>query len=939
MMMNTRPLLLLIDGSSYFYRAFHALPPLKNSQGQATGAIYGVINMIRRLMKDYQPTYLAVIFDSKERTFRDDLYEQYKSHRPSMPDDLSSQFAPLLELIQAMGLPIIIEHGIEADDVIATLAEQASSQGLRTLVSTGDKDIAQIVDDNTTLINTMSQTILDREGVIAKFGVPPEQIVDYLSLIGDKSDNIPGVPGVGPKTAAQWLKKYGSLENLLAHQTEISGKAGENLRAAQEILPLAQALTTLKCDVELNITFEDLKPNEPDISNLINCLKTLEFKSWLKEMENHLPKTAAQPVRYTTLLSEETLIHWVERLQKADKIVIDTETTDLNPMNASLVGISFALKPYEAAYLPLRHDYVGAPKQIPFEWALAQLKPILEDPNIQKIGQNLKYDYTIFKNAGITLAGITFDTMLESYLQNSTAGRHDMDTLAERHLNYQTVHFEDLAGKKGPKQLHFNEIDIEKAAFYACEDADITFRLHQKLWPELASNEKMAAFFQSVEMPLVKVLADMEIHGVLIDAAYLKRQGETIAERLEVLEKEAFALAGQSFNLQSPKQLQEILFEKMQIPILQKTPTGQASTSEEVLQELAFSYPLPKVILEHRSLSKLKSTYIDALPQCINPRTNHVHTSFNQAVTSTGRLSSSQPNLQNIPIRTEDGRKIRQAFIAPKGYTQNLWNGEDCLEERTDSDEGKYEGRTPVSEKQSSLFQRSRVYKLLSADYSQIELRLMAHLSQDPGLINAFKLGLDIHRATAAEIHGVPLESVTHEQRQHAKAVNFGLIYGMSAFGLARQLGIPREAAQYYIDVYFKRYPKVQEFMESTRRYAHEKGYVETLMGRVLPVPDIHSHNIQRKRGAERAAINAPLQGSAADIIKKAMVQIHDWIQHSHLDLAMILQVHDELVFEVKEEHVEKAKEQIQYLMENAIQLSVKLEVSVGIGNNWDEAH
>ncbi len=909
--MHTRPKLLLVDGSSYFYRAFHALPPLRNSKGQATGAVYGVTNMLKRLLKDYSPEHIAIVFDAKGENFRHSLYHQYKAHRPPMPDELSSQFEPLLQLITALGLPIIIEPNVEADDVIATLARQAEKLNFDVLISSGDKDLAQLINDHTTLINTMTQTHLDRQGVLDKWGISPEQVIDYLSLIGDSADNIPGIPGVGPKTAMQWLALYGTLENIIEHAEEIKGKAGEALRNSIEQCRLGKQLITLRDDLTLEVSMDNLRPLPLNQEKWVEWLQILEFKSWLKtttatvEANNIRPLSQnqgahysplQQPVNYYTILTQEDFESWISHLEKAKTFVLDTETTSLNALNAQLVGLSFSIKSGEAIYIPLQHHYMGAPKQLDKIEVLSKLKPILENPHIQKIGQNLKYDINVLKKDNIYLKGIAFDTMLESYMNNSTSGRHDMDSLAFKHLNYKTLSFEELAGK-GAKQLTFDEIDIEKAAFYAAEDADITFRLHECLWPQITAHEKMASLFHTIEIPLLTILADMEYHGVLIDATCLQKQSYELAKRLNELEQEAFILAGESFNLQSPKQLQFLLFEKHQLPILQKTPKGQPSTAEDVLQELAFSYPLPKIILEHRHLSKLKSTYTDALPQCINPKTGRVHTSYNQAVTSTGRLSSSQPNLQNIPARSEEGRKIRQAFIAPQGYV------------------------------------------LLSVDYSQIELRLMAHLSQDPSLLNAFSQGLDIHRATAAEVNNITLEEVTTQQRSHAKAVNFGLIYGMSSFGLSKQLGISRGESQNYIDRYFTRYPKVQEFMENTRSFARQHSYVETIMGRRMPVLDIHSNNTQRQRAAERAAINAPLQGSAADIIKLAMIHSEQWIQKTGIDVTLILQVHDELVFEVKEELVTEAKSQIKHIMENVVNLSVPLEVSLGVGHNWDDAH
>lgn len=895
--------LLLIDGSSYFYRAFHALPPLTNSKGQPTGAIYGVVNMIKRLLTDYTPDYIAVIFDAKGENFRHTLYPDYKAHRPPMPDDLRSQFEPMLQLIESMGLPIIVKESVEADDVIATLAHYAEKNGWQTLISTGDKDMAQLVNEHTTLINTMTQTLFDRQKVIEKFEVSPEQIGDYLSLLGDKVDNVPGVAGVGQKTAVQWLKTYGTLDNLIARADEIKGKIGETLRASLDKLQLSRQLIALKHDVPLTIIPEDLQLKPRQTDKLIAQFQELEFKTWLKAEKVQHPEVMAVAAEkktieqhYTTILTQEDFTIWMDKLNAAEYMVFDTETTSLEPLNARLVGVSFAIHTGEAAYLPLGHDYLGAPAQLKTADLLPALKQLFENPMIKKIGQNLKYDYNVLKNNGIFLQGMAFDTMLESYMHNSSSSRHDMDTLAAKHLQYKTMTFEMLAGK-GAKQLTFNQVELERAAFYACEDADITLQLHHRLWPMVATSEKMAHLFHTLEMPLLKILGDMEYRGVLIDAICLHKQSTTLAEKLKQLEITAFDLAGEVFNLQSPKQLQIILYEKNQLPVLQKTPTGQASTAEEVLQELALTYPLANIILEHRHLSKLKSTYTDALPQCIHPKTGRVHTSYNQAVTSTGRLSSSQPNLQNIPIRSEEGRKIRQAFIAPPG----------CV--------------------------------LISADYSQIELRIMAHLSQDPGLLNAFQQGLDIHQATAAEVQGIALENVTSDQRRQAKAVNFGLIYGMSAFGLAKQLAISREEAQRYIDLYFTRYPGVKTFMETTRQYAHQHSFVETIMGRRMPVPDIHNNNRQRQQGAERAAINAPLQGSAADIIKLAMIHADTWIQATTLDVNMIMQVHDELVFEVKQEHVDEAKQHIRHIMENAVSLSVPLTISLGVGPNWDAAH
>lgn len=909
--MHNAPLLVLIDGSSYFYRAFHALPPLVNSKGQPTGAVYGVINMIKRLIKEHPSEHIAVIFDAKGENFRHQLYDKYKAHRPPMPDDLKCQFEPMIALIKAMGLPIIVAPDVEADDVIATLAAQAEKQGFKILISTGDKDLAQLVNEHTMLINTMTQTHFDRSVVIEKFGIPPENIADYLSLVGDTSDNIPGVSGVGPKTAVQWLKNYKSIDNLIAHAHDIKGKVGDTLRNSIEQLILSRQLTALKRDIDLDITLDDLKPKAINQEQWLDCIQRLEFKSWIKAAEKeNIPKSIATndntnnqatlrnhiSTQYTTILTQALFNTWLEKLQTASYFVIDTETTSLEIFDAELVGLSFSIQTGEAIYIPLGHNYIGVPEQLDKNDVLSSLRPILENPAIKKIGQNLKYDANILKNCDIHLQGIQYDTMLESYMYNSVAGRHDMDTLALKYLSYKTVSFEEIAGK-GARKLTFNQIDLEKAGFYACEDADITFRLHKHLWPLVNANTKMTELFQTVEMPLVSILAKMEYHGVLIDANLLRQQSQQLAERLNTLEAEAYILADEEFNLQSPKQLQNILFEKLKLPIKKKTPKGQPSTGEEVLQELAFDYLLPKVILEYRGLSKLKSTYTDVLPSRIHTKTGRLHTSYNQAVTSTGRLSSSHPNLQNIPIRTEEGRRVRQAFVAPEGY------------------------------------------QLLSADYSQIELRVMAHLSQDPNLLHAFSVGLDIHQATAAEVNGISLEKVTPEQRRQAKATNFGLLYGMSSFGLAKQLGISRDAAQRYIDVYFSRYPKVLEFMENTRQFAKQHSYVETILGRRMPVPDIHSNNGLRKKAAERAAINAPLQGSAADIIKLAMIQSDCWIRESNPNVNMIMQVHDELVFEIKNNDLTEAKLSIKQLMESALSLSVPLVVSMGTGKNWDEAH
>lgn len=895
--------LILIDGSSYLYRAFHALPPLTNSHGEPTGAVYGVINMLRKLLNDYQPEYVAVVFDAKGKTFRDDLYAEYKAHRPAMPDELQQQIEPLHAIIKAMGLPLLMIDSVEADDVIGTLAQQAVSANIPVIISTSDKDFAQLVNENITLVNTMTGNTLDRENVIKKFGVPPELIVDYLTLVGDSVDNIPGVPNVGPKTAAKWLNEYGSLDNLVARAKEIKNKVGENLRASLAQLPLTRQLVTIKQDVALDFKINDLIRHEQDDEALRTWFKRLEFKSWLKELSGGIdagPALTAEKTEkskdYEIILTEKDFNRWLMRLEQAELFAFDTETNNLDVISAEIVGVSFAITPHEAAYVPLAHQYPDAPAQLNRESVLQRLKPLLENPQKKKVGHNLKYDMSVLANYGIQLQGIAHDSMLESYILDSTGSRHDMDSLALKYLDYSTVHFEDIAGK-GAKQLTFDQIDIAVGGNYAAEDADITLQLHQALWSQLQDSPKLKQVYAELEIPLLSVLSRMERHGVLIDAALLSEQSHAIAKHLLHLEQQAHELAGQAFNLNSPKQLQDILYGKLGLPILEKTPTGQPSTSENVLQELAYQFSLPKIILSYRSLSKLKSTYTDRLPEAINPRTGRVHTSYHQAAVATGRLSSSDPNLQNIPVRTEEGRRIRQAFIAPPGH------------------------------------------KIIAADYSQIELRIMAHISNDAGLLNAFKQGLDVHKATAAEVFGVALDAVTAEQRRRAKAINFGLIYGMSAFGLAKQLGLERQEAQQYIDLYFARYPNVKIYMENTRRLAHQTGHVETLSGRRLMLPEINARNVQRQKAAERAAINAPLQGTAADIIKKAMIKIDNALQHSHLQATMIMQVHDELVFEAAADQITAATALIKDCMINAAQLQIPLVVDIGIGNNWDEAH
>ena len=902
---ETPPLLVLVDGSAYLYRAFYALPPLTNSLGEPTGAIYGVVSMLRRLIQDYQPHYIAVVFDAKGKTFRDKLFEQYKAHRPPMPDDLAAQTEPLHALVRAMGLPVLVMPGVEADDVIGTLAKAAQEHGLRTVISTSDKDMAQLVNAHISLINTMNDTVLDPDGVKEKFGVPPERIIDYLALIGDSSDNIPGVPKVGPKTATKWLAEYDNLDNIIAHAADIGGKVGENLRAHLPQLALARQLATIQTNVALPVVIDELKPGAANREELHNWFSRLGFKSWKAQLEDSTPPAAAAPAtppntaanaEYEMIVDEPALQRWLSELRAAPHFAFDLETTSLNYIDAEIVGVSFAIEPGTAAYVPVAHNYPGAPNQLNREAVLNALRPVLENPAHRKIGQNIKYDMSVLANYGITLRGACYDTMLESYVMDSTATRHDMDSLAERYLNYKTITFEEVAGK-GAKQLTFNQVDIETATRYAAEDADVTLRLHQTLWPKLANGTRLLQLFESIEMPLVPVLSNIERTGVLIDRHLLAEQSRELGVRAMELEQQAHHLAGQPFNLGSPKQLQEILFGQLNLPVLEKTPTGQASTGESVLQELALDYPLPKVILEYRSLTKLKSTYTDKLPLQINRNTGRVHTSYHQAVAATGRLSSSDPNLQNIPIRSAEGRRIRQAFIAPAGY------------------------------------------RIVAADYSQIELRIMAHLSNDPGLLAAFHGGGDVHRATAAEIFGVKPEAITNDQRRSAKAINFGLIYGMSAFGLAKQLNIDRAAAQEYVNRYFERYPGVKVFMDRMRKEASEAGYVETLFGRRLHLPDIRSRNMQRRQYAERAAINAPMQGTAADIIKRAMITIHHWLEQTQPKARMIMQVHDELVFEVSEQDVAMVSEHVKTLMANAAEMVVPLVIDVGAGSNWDEAH
>ncbi|MCC6208162.1 MAG: DNA polymerase I [Gammaproteobacteria bacterium] len=900
---NAKPCLILVDGSSYLYRAYHALPELTNSRGEATGAVLGVVNMLRTLLKEYNPEYIAVVFDAKGKTFREELYEHYKANRPPMPDDLRSQIEPLHAVVRALGLPCLAVKGVEADDVIGTLAAQARTSDMNVVISTGDKDMAQLVDGHVTLINTMTHQTLDRAGVEAKFGVPPELIIDYLALVGDTSDNIPGIPGVGPKTAATLLREFGSLAAIIERAADIKGKTGERIRENLDQLPLARQLATIKQDVMLDRGAGDLRPAKPDTVALKELYRRLEFKRLLEELPagDDTPVTAretadAQPGQYECVLSAEVFESWLDRLQQAELIAFDTETTSLDPLEAEIVGVSFAVTPGEAVYVPLAHDYPGIPPQLARDEVLARLKPLLEDPHRPKVGQNLKYDLAVLERHGIHCAGLRYDTMLESYVLNSTLARHDMDSLALTYLDYKTLLYEEVTGK-GAAQRPFSSVDLELATRYAAEDADITLRLHEALWPRLTETGRLQEVFDTIEMPLVPILARMERHGVLIDSAMLQRQSEVLGTRMRELEEQIHALAGCEFNLGSPKQIQEILFDKLGLPVIERTPKGQPSTAESTLQELAADYPLPGLILEHRALSKLKSTYTDRLPEQISPRTGRLHTSYHQAVAATGRLSSSNPNLQNIPIRTEFGRRIRQAFIAPPGH------------------------------------------RLLAADYSQIELRILAHLSEDTGLLAAFTRGMDIHRATAGEIFGIDPRDITTDQRRSAKAINFGLIYGMSSFGLARQLGIERNAAQQYMDLYFARYPAVKRLMDDTRRSAGELGYVETLFGRRLYLPEIRSRNRQRREYAERAAINAPMQGTAADIIKRAMLKVDDWLQGGGGAIRMIMQVHDELVFEVPEARVDEAVAHITAAMSSAADLAVPLEVGIGVGLNWDEAH
>ena len=894
--MTKKSTLYLVDGSSYLYRAFHALPNLTNSQGEPTGALLGVANMLRRLLNEAQPEFIAVVFDAKGPTFRHELYPEYKANRPPMPPELRQQVEAILDFTRLLGLPLLQVEGVEADDVIGTLARQAEADGMNCVISTGDKDMAQLVSDHTTLTNTMTGTDTDRAGVRKKFEVTPDQIVDFLALTGDKSDNIPGVEKCGPKTAAKWLNTWNDLDDIIAHADEVGGRIGENLRAALAQLPLSRELATIRTDVELDTAPRDLVRQPADEAGLLEALKRYEFNSWLQEYAEQAETDAAAAPDYETITTMPALDALAKRLAAAELIAVDTETTSLDAMQAELVGLSFCVETGQAVYIPVGHDYAGVGTQLDRDTVLQRLQPLLEDPDRPKVGQHIKYDMNVLSLYGVTVRGVAFDTMLESYVFNSTGSRHDMDSLALKYLGRQTTHYEDIAGK-GAKQISFSQVDIETASHYAAEDADITLQLHEHLWPRLTEEPGLASVLREIEMPLVPVLARMEQAGVLIDGDILARQSREMATQIHELEKAAHKAAGQPFNLSSPKQLQEILFEQQGLPVIRKTPKGQPSTAEDVLQELATDYELPQLILQYRSLSKLKSTYTDKLPEQINPRTGRVHTSYHQAVAATGRLSSSDPNLQNIPIRTPQGRRIREAFVAPAG----------------------------------SL--------ILACDYSQIELRIMAHLSGDKGLLKAFRDDVDVHRATAGEVFGVPYDEVDNDQRRAAKAINFGLMYGMSAFGLSKQLRIDRTEAQAYMDTYFDRYPGVRKFMDDTREKAREQGFVETLFGRRLYLPDIRAGNMQRRQGAERAAINAPMQGTAADIIKRAMIRVDAWLQAEERGARLVMQVHDELVFEVEKDRLARVQAAVEKHMAEAADLDVPLVVDSGSGPNWETAH
>jgi len=897
LMENDERPFVLVDGSSYLYRAYHALPAFTSSKGEPTGAVLGVLNMLYKLLDDFEPERIAVIFDAPGKTFRDDLYKDYKANRPPMPEDLRPQIEPLLEAIKAIGIPVLKIAGVEADDVIGTLATQASKAGITTMISTSDKDMAQLVDNKVTLINTMNDTKMNADGVRKKFGVSPKQIVDYLTLVGDSSDNIPGVPGVGPKTATKWLGEYQNLQTLEAHADEVGGKIGDRLRETLDTLPLYKELVTIVCDLTLPAELDDLKLREPDGDKLRALYEQLELRTLLRRVGDAQTESKQNllDVDYQILFTEHELNDWLEKIEAAELVALDTETTSLDYMRAEIVGLSLAIELGKAAYIPLAHQYPGAPDQLDRDKVLKCLKPWLEGPT-KKVGHHLKYDAHVFLNYQIHLNGIAHDSMLESFVLNSTATRHDMNSVAAKYLNIETTKYEDVAGK-GAKQICFDQVDIETAAHYAAEDADITLQIHQTLWPKIQAIPELERLYLDIEQPLVNVLQKMEYQGVLVDAEMLRQQSQELAEIIAETETAAHIEAEGPFNLDSPKQLREILYVRLGFPVLGKTPKGQPSTAEAILQELAAEYKLPNLILRYRALSKLKSTYTDKLPLEINADTGRIHTSYHQAVAATGRLSSSDPNLQNIPIRTQEGRKIRQAFIAPNGY------------------------------------------QLLAADYSQIELRIMAHLSQDDGLLAAFTNDQDIHQATAAEVFGVEREEVTDSERRSAKAINFGLIYGMSAFGLARQLGIERSAAQEYVDLYFERYPGVKRYMDETRDSARERGFVSTALGRRLYLPEITSRNHQQRQYAERSAINAPMQGTAADIIKRAMLLVDKWIMDERLDARLIMQVHDELILEVPEDSAENLAQEVARIMETSVVLDVRLKVEYGLGSNWDEAH
>ncbi|MDH5692840.1 MAG: DNA polymerase I [Gammaproteobacteria bacterium] len=896
-----KPDIILVDGSSYLYRAYHAMPSFSNSKGEPTGAIYGVLNMMRRLIQEYPQSAIAVVFDAKGKTFRDELYSEYKANRPSMPEELAAQIMPLNQALEALGFPLLTVAGVEADDVIGTLAKQANEKKIRTLISTGDKDLAQLVNENIHLSNSMNDSYMDSSGVLEKFGVPPDLIIDYLTLIGDNVDNVPGVPKVGPKTAVKWLCEFGSLDSIIEHANDIKGKVGENLRSSLDQLPLSKELVTIDCDVDLPLNIDQLNRRSIDKDRLIELFKRFEFRTWLSELlavdeVEPTEKKGIDQNSFDLIDSQEKFNALLKQIEKENLFSFDTETTSLDYTVAQLVGVSFAASHFPPCYIPLGHDYDEAPKQLSLKEVLEKLKPVLENASIPKVGQNLKYDMSVLARYDIHLCGIAHDTMLESYVLDSVGSRHDLDSLSLKYLGHKTIHFEDIAGK-GAKQISFNKIRVEDAAPYAAEDAEIAFKLHQTLYPKLEKEPGLNHVYQTIEIPLIEVLSRIERNGVLIDAECLFEQSEAFAKQIIELEAEAQRLAGSEFNLSSPKQIQKVLFEDLGLPVLKKTPKGQPSTAEDVLQELAQDYELPSCILRHRSVSKLKSTYTDKLPQQINPATGRVHTSYHQAVAATGRLSSSDPNLQNIPIRNEEGRRIRKAFIAPEGF------------------------------------------KLVAADYSQIELRILAHISGDEGLLEAFEKGLDIHSATASEVFGVAIGEVNSDQRRYAKAINFGLVYGMSAFGLARQLDTDRNTAQEYMDHYFDRYPGVKRYMEEIRKSAKQRGYVETLAGRRLYLPDIKASNVPRRQYAERTAINAPMQGTAADIIKMAMIKCHHWIGMDNRQVRMIMQVHDELVFEVSVGILDETVQTIRTLMETAYELKVPLEVGIGVGDNWDEAH